>query len=490
LPINFSRQVSSMIAESLDKIFKEKTAIEWEKELGLKGIAGVRVQSFQEWMDDAEAKKSRISDSVSGLPEAERQIGRMVWLKNKEGAAINYPDLKKMTEVDMASIDLNKKPYQSASKAGFHEKPLEGFSVVDFSNVLAGPNCGRMLSELGATVFKVEPQNPQHPPMVMVTWQAEGNAGKKTIIVDFKTKEGKQVANDLIKKCDFVLFNKNDDQIKSLGLDRENLDQINKKAIHLNLQARRGENIGSEAAQWPGYDPALQGKTGLSYRFGPKGCPTLHGVASCVDYCTAYMGAWAGVTALYARETHGSQGLSSGTSLALVASLMQLTHLGDVAGQKTPPEGPKARGPNPHTRTYQLKRCPESWIYVVADKDLTQLFEDKFASVDEALAGLKAMGYQAVEVLSCRKMADRSQTSGSETARCEKRERKGLETATWKPTWICYDGKPMEHPGAVGPTGCDREEILTNFLGYDKNKANQLLEMGAVRQDYWIDCKN
>ena len=106
-------------------------------------------------MDDAEAKKSRISDSVSGLPEAERQIGRMVWLKNKEGAAINYPDLKKMTEVDMASIDTNKKPYQSASKAGFHEKPLEGFSVVDFSNVLAGPNCGRMLSELGATVFKV-----------------------------------------------------------------------------------------------------------------------------------------------------------------------------------------------------------------------------------------------------------------------------------------------------------------------------------------------
>ena len=37
LPINFSWQVSSMIAESLDKIFKEKTAIEWEKELGLKG---------------------------------------------------------------------------------------------------------------------------------------------------------------------------------------------------------------------------------------------------------------------------------------------------------------------------------------------------------------------------------------------------------------------------------------------------------------------
>jgi crotonobetainyl-CoA:carnitine CoA-transferase CaiB-like acyl-CoA transferase len=44
----------------------------------------------------------------------------------------------------------------------------------------------------------VEPHNPQHPPMVMVTWQAEGNAGKKTIIVDFKSEEGKKVAFDLV----------------------------------------------------------------------------------------------------------------------------------------------------------------------------------------------------------------------------------------------------------------------------------------------------
>ena len=94
--------------------------------------------------------------------------------------------------------------------------------------------------------------------MVMVTWQAEGNAGKKTIIVDFKSEEGKKVAFDLVKLSDFVLMNKSDGQVESMGLDRATLDQINQKAILLNVQARRGENIKSESGMWPGYDPALQ----------------------------------------------------------------------------------------------------------------------------------------------------------------------------------------------------------------------------------------
>ena len=94
----------------------------------------------------------------------------------------------------------------------------------------------------------------------MVTWQAEGNAGKKTIIVDFKSTEGQKIAFDLVKKADFVLLNKSDEQVKAMGLDRESLDQINSKAIHLNVQARRGENIYSESGMWPGYDPALQVK--------------------------------------------------------------------------------------------------------------------------------------------------------------------------------------------------------------------------------------
>merc|ERR1712141_222755 len=125
------------------------------------------------------------------------------------------------------------------------------------------------------------------------------------------------------------------------------------------------------------------------------------------------------------------------------------------------------------------KTSPEKWVYVVADCDLSYDF-----------ANLAKRGILAVEVMSCKTIAEKSLTSGSITACCEEREINGLISKAWKPTWICYGNIPLEHPGAVGPTGCDREEILTSVLGYEKNCAEKLLEDGAVRQDYWIDCKN
>ena len=48
LPMNFSWQVSSLIADSLDKIFKQKTAIEWEKELSSKGTHQVVIQDSRD----------------------------------------------------------------------------------------------------------------------------------------------------------------------------------------------------------------------------------------------------------------------------------------------------------------------------------------------------------------------------------------------------------------------------------------------------------
>ena len=66
LPMNFSWNVSSAIAEMLSKVFKKKTAIEWEKEISSNGVACVRIESYQEWMSNEDTRKAKLSVKVDG----------------------------------------------------------------------------------------------------------------------------------------------------------------------------------------------------------------------------------------------------------------------------------------------------------------------------------------------------------------------------------------------------------------------------------------
>jgi hypothetical protein len=154
--------------------------------------------------------------------------------------------------------------------------------VIDLCNVIAGPACGRAFVELGATVVKIDPMRPLHSPTVMVTFAGETAVGKHSIILDTESAEGRAILHRLVASADLVLANKLDSQFASLGLDRESLAAHNPAAIGVQLSAHRGEKRG-QRHDYPGYDPALQGLTGIMVRFGADGCPTFHGIASCVD---------------------------------------------------------------------------------------------------------------------------------------------------------------------------------------------------------------
>src|SRR5262249_26683450 len=139
--------------------------------------------------------------------------------------------------------------------------PLSGFTVVDLCNVVAGPACGRVFVELGATVIKVDPMRPQHAPPIMVTFAAETAAGKSSVILATDTAEGRTVLHQLVARADLILANKLDSQFSRLGLDPASLHAINPRAIGVQLCAHRGEKRGPRH-DYPGYDPALQGLTG------------------------------------------------------------------------------------------------------------------------------------------------------------------------------------------------------------------------------------
>ncbi|MGI9532444.1 CoA transferase [Lutimonas sp.] len=471
MALNFT--LSSKLAGLLEEAFLKKTADEWEEELCNAGIPCVKVMTWNEWKNDPKAKKARIFANVNGLDKT--QLGRASWVTSAQP----YPDLeacKPVNEIPSRQAGL---PPINGSETSY--RPLKGYVGLDFTNVVAGPNCGRMFSELGATIYKIDPMNPFHSPTIMTTWAGESGVGKKAIILDIKTDDGRKILNQLIAKADFIIANKLDPQFERLGLDRKSLDKINKSVIGVQLAAHSGERHGPRH-NYPGYDPALQGTTGLTDRFGPKGCPTYHGVASCVDYLCGYLGAWAGVTALVGRERR-KDGIGdwAETSLATAASLTQL--LLQYEDEPKSARGAYATGMNEGERVYEVS---DGWIFAEADHDISM--EISSFTVENSLVHLKRKGIMATPVQTCKELADRHRDSPTPTVYFERHEKDGWINECFAPTWFVFDGKPYNRPSPASRIGSDAQEILED-LGYNKDQFIDFVQNKVVGQTEWIPVK-
>jgi crotonobetainyl-CoA:carnitine CoA-transferase CaiB-like acyl-CoA transferase len=72
---------------------------------------------------------------------------------------------------------------------------------------------------------------PDHQPLVTVVWGAEANQGKKSILADLRTIEGRQILTMLVGKADIVVMNATDSGVRRLGLTAEHLHEINPRAM-------------------------------------------------------------------------------------------------------------------------------------------------------------------------------------------------------------------------------------------------------------------
>src|SRR6202030_2526317 len=93
---------------------------------------------------------------------------------------------------------------------------LDGIRVIDFTHDQAGPSCTQMLAWLGAEVIKIE--RPPHGDRARRLWNMDNpaldslfflllNSSKKSLVLDLRADEGKEVARRLIKDCDVVAEN-------------------------------------------------------------------------------------------------------------------------------------------------------------------------------------------------------------------------------------------------------------------------------------------
>ena len=275
-----------------------------------------------------------------------------------------------------------------------------------------------------------------------------------------------------------ILANKLDGQFTNLGLDRVSLGTSNPAAIGVQLSAHRGEKRGPRH-DYPGYDPALQGLTGIMMRFGRDGCPTFHGIASCVDYLCGYLAAWAGVTALAARERRNDgRGDWAESSLATAATLVQL--LLQQESEPATARGAHATGRTAGERVYKLSN---GWIFAQAPRDLSA--ELAPMTVAGALAHLAASGIDAVPVQTLRELVDRHRAQPTSTASFEKRQRDGWENECFAPSWFAFDGVPGARPPAPPRIGSDAPAILAE-LGYTAEDVERLIAAGVVGHTEWF----
>jgi crotonobetainyl-CoA:carnitine CoA-transferase CaiB-like acyl-CoA transferase len=464
--------MSSALAELVAAAFLEKPAAEWEKHLCSEvGVPCLKVITWDEFKQDPDARTAHIFAHAKG--HSALQLGRPSWV----ASAQPYPDLKARQHIDALPARSTDLP---TARSEVSQLPLAGYTLVDFTNVVAGPSAGRTFSELGATVYKVDPMNPFHSPVIMTTWAAELGVGKRTIILDIQTDEGRKVLNKILVDADWILNNAIDAQYERLDLDRAGLDKVNPSIVSIQLSAHKAEKPGARD-DYPGYDPVIQAQ-GIMERFGPEGCPTFHGVASCVDYLCGYLGTWAGVSAMYARE-YRKDGVGdwAETSLSTAAALTQLLLL-----QTTQPKsatGAFATGKNESERVYELS---DGWIFAQGDHDLT----DDLSSldVDAALDQLNGQGIPAVPVQTCKELADLHRDNPTTTVDFEMRESDGWTNECFAPAWFAYDGERVASPGPAHRIGSDAPLILAE-LGYSEEEIANLVAARVVGQTEFLPVK-
>ena len=126
------------------------------------------------------------------------------------------------------------------------EPLLQGITVVDFTRVLAGPYCTRMLGDLGARVIKIERPgegdeirhivhqiDPNHTDQS--SYFVRLNASKQGIAIDLSKPEGQAIARDLVAKADVVVENFSPGVMKRYGLDAETLRAAQPSLVYCSI---------------------------------------------------------------------------------------------------------------------------------------------------------------------------------------------------------------------------------------------------------------
>src|SRR2546428_232992 len=177
--------------------------------------------------------------------------------------------------------------------------PLDGVRVVDLTSYIAGSYAAMQLADLGAAVIKVEALEGDSFRELpgFFGW----NRGKRSLAVNLKTPEGREIVHKLAERSDVVMENMRPGVAERLGVGYERLRAINPRLIYSSVTA-----FGSTGpdADRPGFDPIFQALGGLMTLQGFGGAPQYQRTAP-TDYYTAALATQGILAELFTRERTG-----------------------------------------------------------------------------------------------------------------------------------------------------------------------------------------
>ncbi len=189
-------------------------------------------------------------------------------------------------------------------------KPLEGVVVLDLSRVLAMPFCTQMLSDLGATVWKVESPwgddtRRWGPPFVEgeSSYYLSVNRGKKSVAINLKSEKGQELVRGLARKADVFVENFKTGDLARYGLGYGDLSKLNPRLVYASITGFGGTGPRAREA---GYDTVVQGMTGIMSITGEPDRPPMKVGVAWIDILTGLTAAVGILAALRERETSGA----------------------------------------------------------------------------------------------------------------------------------------------------------------------------------------
>jgi len=229
---------------------------------------------------------------------------------------------------------------------------LDGVRIVDLTQMLAGPYCTMLLADQGAEIIKVEPLDGDHTRIIgpyhvddklkaFGGYFASVNRNKKSIAIDLKKPEGRDLVLKLCDGADAVVENYRGGVMDRLGLSYETLHARNPKLVYATIRGFGDPRTGkSPYSDFPAYDVISQAMGGIMAITGPDKDTPLKVGPGVGDIVPAITCAFGIVSAIFrAHKTGKGQFVDVGMVDAILAVCERIMHQHSYAQTLPAPEG-------------------------------------------------------------------------------------------------------------------------------------------------------